>query len=126
MKMILSAVLCASVLTVSAAETILDAGFSAQKWSKASEWNITNDSAQAVQTPGKYPWLSTAVPLEADAFYELTFDYRTSGAKDPGDALLCHCSGNDFRFLPVTGWTQGKGFFHNVVKKIGTLVFRLT
>lgn len=40
MKMILSAVLCASVLTVSAAETVLNAGFSAQKWSKASEWNF--------------------------------------------------------------------------------------
>ena len=126
MKMIVSAVLCASVLTVLAAETVLNAGFSAQKWSKASEWNFTNDSAQAVQTPGKYPGLSTAVPLEADAFYELTFDYRTSGAKDPGDALLCHCSGNGFRFPPVTGWTQGKGYFHNGEKKNGKLLFQLT
>lgn len=126
MKIILSAVLCVSILTATAAETVLNAGFSPQKWSKASEWNFTNDSALAVQTPGKYPWLSTAVPLEADTFYELTFDYRTSGAKASGDALLCHCSGNHFQFPPVTGWTQGKGYFYNGEKKNEKLLFQLT
>ncbi len=126
MKLVLTTMLCASVLAVSAAEAVSAVGFPPQKkWNKDSRWNFAEGTAWAVQTPGKWPALSTTVPLEADTFYELTFDYRTSDSKDAEDKLICHCSANHFGFPPVTKWTQGKAYFYSDVKKDGKLIFQL-
>lgn len=115
------------LLTASASETVFRSDFARQKWLTAPAWTIRGNTATATQEPGKWPAAATAVPLEADTFYECTFRYKTSGPTAPDDEISLNLHTKyQFAYPPSADWTTAKAFFYSKEASKGNLTIRLS